>query len=373
MSQPCSDFDLLEADIRRQAKLLAGRLTALRRAAAETAAGLQPFQRVYLVSCGDGLSASLAAAHAWEGLLDCPVEAVPAMTFAGYTAKNAAPGSLAVFISQSGKVVRMMDALALARRHGLQSLVITSSPMSPLAQLDAGSRILDLGYQRLGFVPGTSAYTYTLAALYELAAALGKDPAAQGRIQAEMDVLPEALEAAIQAAWVPAAEFAGRLSAGDTVFCLGSGPFSGTAHYTMRKLFEICQLKAVLLETEEYAHDAYYAMDAHTPAILYAPPDGTFRRCAEVAGYLDGLGCPLLVVSAPDRNRAFSGGNVVFMGLPSAATLQATLTYPLAAQTVACLSGRRLGGSFYACNDPQRYESGDSQIYESARMDLDGG
>jgi glucosamine 6-phosphate synthetase-like amidotransferase/phosphosugar isomerase protein len=139
----------------------------------------------------------------------------------------------------------------------------------------------------------------------------------------------------------------------------------------MRKLYEICQSKAALLETEEYAHDAYYALDADTPAILFAPPDAGFRRCAEVAGYLAEIGCPLLVVSGAERRTHFPDQGITFTGLPGASTVETTLTYAVAAQALACQAGQHLGGAFYACNNPTRYARGDEQIYGSKRMDLE--
>ena len=81
MSEECSDYDLLRADIQRQPEVLAEGLPYLRETAERVSARLQTPGRVYLVACGDGLSAALAASHTWERLLGCPVEAVPAMTF----------------------------------------------------------------------------------------------------------------------------------------------------------------------------------------------------------------------------------------------------------------------------------------------------
>lgn len=372
MCDPYSDFELLAADIRRQPGLLAERLSFLRQGAEEACAHLSRPTRVYLVACGDGLSAGLAVHFTWERLLGCPVEAVPAMTFSRYSVENAQPGALVVLISQSGKVVRMLEALACAQRHGLAVLVVTSNPDSPLACLATGSPIFNLGFTRVGFVPGTSAYTYTLAALFELAGALSRNTSLAEDVHQQIERLPQALTSAVESAWQSVEEFSQRLDKNQVVFILGSGPAYGTAHYTMRKLFEICQVRATLLETEEYAHDAYYAMDARTPAVLFAPPDAGFRRCAEAAAYIAGAGCPLTVISSPEQQSHFAKHGIVFVGLPSSSPLESTLTYAVAAQALACLAGRHLGGSFYACADPERYASGDAQIYESARMDLEG-
>jgi glucosamine--fructose-6-phosphate aminotransferase (isomerizing) len=373
MSEACSDFELLAADIRRQPGLLRERIPYLRGAAGEACAGLPQPSRVYLVACGDGLSAALAASNTWEQLLGCPVEAAPAMTFSRYRAQNAGPGSLAVVISQSGQVVRVIEALACAVRRGLETLVVTNKPESPLRSLMPEGRTFMLGFERLGFTPGASAYTYTLAALYELAAALSPSEAGRRELREQIDRLPQALGGAVEAVWKPVGEFAGRLEKGSTIFILGSGPAYGTAHYSMRKLFEICQVKATLLETEEYAHDAYYALDAHTPVLLFAPPDAGLRRCVEIASYLAQVGCPLAVVSGPEQRSSFGGDQLTYIELPGAEAVEASLTYPVAGQALACLAGKRLGGAFYACDDPARYASGDAQIYESARMDLEDG
>jgi len=371
MSQNCSDFELLAADIRRQPGLLAERLPYLRQTAEQICAGLPPPSRIYLVACGDGLSAALAACYTWERLLGCPVEAVPAMTFSRYMVENAPPGALAIAISQSGRVIRVIEALACAQRRGLETLVVTNKPESPLAGLVTEGHVFKLGFNRLGFTPGASAYTYTLAALYELAAAMSRQRGVAQDVQEQLDRTPQAVGAAVESAWQPAGDFARQLSRGNVIFTLGSGPAFGTAHYTMRKRYEICQSKAVLLETEEYAHDAFYAMDRETPTILYAPPDAGFRRCREIAGYLAGIGCPLLVVSGADQQAHLVREGFSFAGLPGASAVETTITYAVVAQALACQAGKILGGAFYACDNPTRYNQGDAQIYESERMDLE--
>jgi glutamine---fructose-6-phosphate transaminase (isomerizing) len=371
ISDECSDFELLKADIHRQPELLAEGLPYLRQTAAQACTGLRTPSRVYLVACGDGLSAALAASFTWQRLLGCPVEAVPAMTFSRYTVLNAPPSSLAVVISQSGKVIRVIEALACAQRSGLQTLVVTNKPESPLASLVPTNCAFQLKFTRLGSIPGTSAYTYTLAAIYELAGAMSRDSGLARELHQQLDRSPKVVATAVESAWQPAGDFARRLSRNQVIFVLGSGPAYGTAHYTMRKLYEICQSKAALLETEEYAHDAFYALDKNTPVILFAPPDAGFHRCSEVAGYLSEIGCPVLVVSAEAQRSNFAQPGISFAGLPGANLVETSLTYAVAAQAVVCQAGQLLGGAFYACNNPTRYAQGDEQIYESKRMDLE--
>ena len=172
---PVSDYRVLEADIRRQPDFLAAQLPYLRQTAEQACAYLSAElpPRIYLVANGDGLSANLSVRYTWEQLLGCPVEAVPAMTFSRYAIESAPPGALVILISQSGKVVRVIEAMAAALRRGLPVLLFTSSPDSPLARMASG-RIFNLAFTRIGFTPGTRAYTYTLAALYEFAAAFSQ-------------------------------------------------------------------------------------------------------------------------------------------------------------------------------------------------------
>jgi fructoselysine-6-P-deglycase FrlB-like protein len=253
----------------------------------------------------------------------------------------------------------------------LETLVLTYKPESLLASLVHNDHIFKLGFTRLGFTPGASAYTYTLVALYEIAAALSRNDSRVRELRQQMDDLPPMVASAVENVWRPAGDLARQLSRGQVILTLGSGPAYGTAHYTMRKLYEICQSKAALLETEEYAHDAFYALDTDTPTILFAPPDAGFHRCAEVAGYLGEIGCPVLVVSGAEQQPIFPSQGIYFAGLPGASTVETTITYAVAAQALACQAGQLLGGAFYACNNPTRYARGDAQIYESQRMDLE--
>jgi glucosamine--fructose-6-phosphate aminotransferase (isomerizing) len=366
---PPTHFDLLIQDIQRLPDLLEQMTPNLRRQAAEIAASISPRPpRVYLVGCGDSLNVGMAARFAWERLLRLPVEAVPAQTFARHLVESAPPGALVVAFSQSGKVSRVIEALRVGGARGLQTLAVCGRTGSPLA-LEPADQHWVFNFPKLGFVPGTTSYLTGIALYLELACALTPDTAQAGELQAAIDYLPEVIRAALPALQQTAQRGAADISRQHPLLLLGAGPQLASAHYAARKFFEISQVIAMAQETEEYAHDEYSVVDAQVPALIFAPPDRSYSRSREIAGWLRRLGLPLSAAASPACAADFEALGALVYPVPETHPDLAPLLYALPAQLLNYYTALRLGGAYYATHDPVHDADGDPQIYESEILD----
>src|SRR5438132_866116 len=159
------------AGIRQQADWLAHGPRELLAAARTALTGSAP-PRVYLTGCGDSHYAGLAARQAFESWSGIPTQALPALELARYELAHAPGGAWAVCVSNSGKVVRTVEAATLAREHGLTAIGVTYDGDSRLAQ--AAEATIAYRYDDPGFGPGTISYLASLTALYVLALRAGE-------------------------------------------------------------------------------------------------------------------------------------------------------------------------------------------------------
>src|SRR2546426_8540194 len=78
--------------------------------------------RIYLAGCGDSHYAGLAARLAFERWSGVPTQALPSLELSRYELELAPAGAWAVCVSNSGEVVRTVEAAANARARGLLAI-----------------------------------------------------------------------------------------------------------------------------------------------------------------------------------------------------------------------------------------------------------
>jgi glucosamine 6-phosphate synthetase-like amidotransferase/phosphosugar isomerase protein len=358
-------LDLIEADIARESSTLDEATRALRVNASAIAEPLPASPtRVYLIGCGDSLDAGIAARFAWERLVDIPVEAVPAMTFATSVVDHAPEGSLVVALSQSGKVSRVVEGIRAARSRGLATATITANAGSPLAQEPSDASWV-MEFEKLGAVPGTTSHLVGTVAMYELGCAMATHDEARDRLHAELDGLAELVANTVAGCGLPAKTHADAMGRDLPVLLLGYGPVLSSARFTVRKLLELTQLIALWQETEEYAHDEYSLVEPRFRVMQFAPPDRGRTRSGEVARYLNRLGVHLSVVTDGAESDSYEDVADVIYALPDCPASLVPLLYSIPGQLMSLATARRVGGSLYGMAEQVHREDGDPQIYES--------
>jgi glutamine---fructose-6-phosphate transaminase (isomerizing) len=259
--------------------------------------------RIYLAGCGDSHYAGLAARLAFERWSGIPTQALPSLELSRYELELAPAGAWVVCVSNSGKVVRTVEAAANGRARGLLAIGVTYDPDSRLA-IEADVTLL-FRYDDPGFGPGTISYVASLGALYALAiraAELG------GR---EVDGLLESVEAegpassaTIDLSGPVAEQLAFELPDAAKVDVVGGGPSYGTAFFGRAKLIESAHTPGGAHELEEWAHEEFFCTAPGTTTIVVAPPGASHDRAVEQLEAAREIGATAVAVSEPDTPAA---------------------------------------------------------------------
>lgn len=360
-----TNLELLAEDMRRQPALLRSSIDGLRTPIRELADGIGRPSRIYIVGCGDSLNIGMTVRFEWERLLGVPVHAIPALTFSRFEVANVPPDALVITLSQSGTVVRVVEAARASYLRGIDTITMSASGTSPLAQEPASATFVT-DFPKLGFVPGTTSYPYHLAIYYELGLAFAErwgTRADVGAARENLDRLPQLVEASLDGMWHVAQEHAQYFDRSQPFLLLGSGPNFPSVLFIARKLFEVPQIAALAQETEEYAHDEYSIVSRSVPSLLIAPDDSAARRSAEILTSLLNLESPTAVVV--ERGKAPAGPRWIYEMEPGLDELYTPLLATLPGQVLTYELGRTIGGSFYATDDPIHLRDGDDLIYRS--------
>lgn len=153
--------------------------------------------RIFIIACGSSYHVGIVSKYIWEKLLRRPVEVVLASEFR-YCDPLVDENSLVIVISQSGETLDTMAAMREAKRRGGRTLAIVNVVGSSIAR-EADDVLYTWAGPEIA-VATTKAYStqlvlMDLVGLY-LADSLGSlDPAEYAAIVAEIQCLPEKMEA----------------------------------------------------------------------------------------------------------------------------------------------------------------------------------
>ena len=298
----------------------------------------QHWQAIYTAGCGDSFYAGLACEMAFARFSRLPVKALAAMPFARYEADQA-PTSAGLFgISNSGQVARSIEAVALARAAGLDTVAVTGNVESGIAREAAATVAVPIA--PMGRAPGIRSYTVQLVSLLLCAIRVGE--LRQVLTAAEADgwrqrlvEIADCMAATIEAVDVPARQAAERFSDHEDWVFLGSGPHYATALFSAAKLVESCGVNAWGQDIEEWGHIQFFNSREPTPTCLIVPPGRSLDRALELLPHVKAVGRRTLVVAQGDP--ASLPVNVdVFLPVPRPVPeLFAPLVYCLAGELLA--------------------------------------
>jgi glucosamine--fructose-6-phosphate aminotransferase (isomerizing) len=264
--------------------------------------------RVYLAGCGDSHYAGLAARQAFEAWSGIPTQALPALELSRYELEFAPPGSWAVCVSNSGKVVRTVEAATAARARGLQTIAVTYDALSRLAA--AAGTTLAYRYADPGFGPGTISYVASLGALYALAVRAAELAGRQATLD-HVEAQAAASERTIELAGDAAQRLGSDLPAGSKIDVVGGGPSLATALFGRAKLIEAAHALGGAHELEEWAHEEFFCTAAGTVTVVVSPPGASHDRAAEQLAAARATGATAVAVCPPDAPAAAEADHVL--------------------------------------------------------------
>jgi glucosamine--fructose-6-phosphate aminotransferase (isomerizing) len=285
-------MDLALDKLMHQGEMVANTIESVRGQLDDVVGATSP-ERIYLVGCGDSLSAALSARRAFEQLTGLPTVALESMECARYTLLP--PGSLVIWVSTTGEVNMTLEAGRAARQSGVDVIGVTAEKESRIAQ----------EFPCLVFNPGLSDpahlaymtfifcnFSFSLATLYLIALHIGSsrghlDDRRAGKIEAEITEIPDAIAQTVNCS-AAVREYVEGVSEEADFYFLGTGPSYGVARFLQAKFFEQVQHPAYAVELEEFPHEWSFLLKPGEDAQVWfiVPPGPSQERALEImAGY----------------------------------------------------------------------------------------
>jgi glucosamine--fructose-6-phosphate aminotransferase (isomerizing) len=236
-------------------------------------------KRISISACGTAYLAGLIAKYWFERLARIPVEIDVASEFR-YREAPLEPGSLALFVSQSGETADTLASLRYATAEKQHTVSVVNVPTSTMAR-ESNVVAQTLAGVEVG-VASTKAFTCQLTVLLALAIAAGR---ARGTLSAEEEkelvdaliavpgLMTEAMRREHQIELL-----ARELSKAKDVLYLGRGTSYPLAMEGALKLKEISYIHAEGYAAGELKHGPIALIDETMPVIVIAPHDHIFEK-----------------------------------------------------------------------------------------------
>jgi len=202
-------------------------------------------KEIILTGCGDSFFSGQATRYFFQKLCDIRTLAIPSMEFSRHELpdhKSQFPSNpFVVGTSISGRVIRTVEALGIAKELNLLSLAITSDSDSPLAK--NAQYVANLSMPSLPHIPGILSYRLSLISLFLLAIHIaevkGNVTLAEGdRYRDKLRASIEQMNRTIQTSEKAAKELAENYEKDSYYVFVGDGPNFATACFSAAKVVE---------------------------------------------------------------------------------------------------------------------------------------
>ena len=235
--------------------------------------------RVLIVACGTAYYAGVVAKYWFEQIAKIPVDVDVASEFR-YREPPIGPGTLAVFVSQSGETADTLAALRYCAGKASAIAAVVNVAESSIAR-ESDVILPILAGPEIG-VASTKAFTCQLIVLYLLAvtAAHARGALDAASVQEKCEALrslPGLFRIALDSA-ADMAEAARKISTARDVLFLGRGAMYPLALEGALKLKEISYIHAEGYPSGELKHGPIALVDDAVPVVVMAPRDALFDK-----------------------------------------------------------------------------------------------
>jgi glucosamine--fructose-6-phosphate aminotransferase (isomerizing) len=285
----------LEAELHEQPAALR-RLIERQRSYAEQIGDLfrsNDVQYILIASRGSSSNAARYAQYLLGRAHRVPVAFATPSLFTLYEQPPRLDGALVIGISQSGKSPDVVEVVAEARRQGRPTVALTNSPASPLGMAADAVLKLEAGNERA--VAATKTYVNSLGAVALLFATTTGDEHAL----AELEHLPEQLEAQLERSWRDLAKLDGFGGiGGGTVVARGIN--FCTASEIALKIRELSGLLFESYSAADLMHGPVAAIAEGWPVIAVAPSGPAFAAMVDAVDAVDRRGARTIVIASDE-------------------------------------------------------------------------
>ena len=300
--------------------------------------------RISIAACGTAYYAGMVARYWFERLARLPVEVDIASEFR-YREAPLDPGSLAIFISQSGETADTLASLRYAREQKQHVLSIVNVPSSTIAR-ESDIVMPTLAGPEIG-VASTKAFTCQLAALAALAIAAGRargvlSETDEKRLVHALIEVPRHLTEALSLE--PQIEHLARdLAKCRDVLYLGRGTSYPIALEGALKLKEISYIHAEGYAAGELKHGPIALIDETMPVVVIAPYDRVFEKTVSNMQEVAARGGRLILVTDAKGAAAAEGQKLATLTLPTMPATVDPIVYAVPVQLIAYHTAVALG------------------------------
>ena len=234
---------------------------------------------VQMVACGTAYYSCAVAEYWFEQIAKLPVKIDIASEFR-YRQPVLAPGTLAIFVSQSGETADTLAALRYCKDAGLKTAAVVNVPTSTIAR-EVDTVWPTLAGPEIG-VASTKAFTAQLCALAAAVIAVGRAKGTVSRgeeiqLTTALSEVPRLISETLKLDNA-ISKTAYHLSKARDVLYLGRGVHYPIALEGALKLKEISYIHAEGYASGELKHGPIALIDEKTPVIFVAPHDGLFDK-----------------------------------------------------------------------------------------------
>ncbi|KPP87088.1 MAG: glutamine-fructose-6-phosphate transaminase (isomerizing) GlmS [Rhodobacteraceae bacterium HLUCCA08] len=293
-------------------------------------------QRMTLVACGTASYACLTAKYWFEQLAGLPVEVDVASEFR-YREPPVTPGTVALFVSQSGETADTLAALRYMAGKADSIVSVVNVDTSTIAR-ESDLPLPILAGTEIG-VASTKAFTCQLTVLLLLALKAAVDRGAmtaarQEELLAELRTLPGLLSHALTTEDATRALSRKLAEARDILF-LGRGVMYPLALEGALKLKEISYIHAEAYASGELKHGPIALIDKTVPVIVMAPRDALFDKTISNMQEVMARGGKVLLISDATGIDAAGDGVWQSLRMPAVDPILAPILYAVPAQLLA--------------------------------------
>ena len=293
-------------------------------------------ERLTMVACGTAFYACMVAKYWFEQLAGLPVEIDVASEFR-YREPPVTPGTVALFVSQSGETADTLAALRYMAGKADKIVSVVNVPESSIAR-ESDIALPILAGTEIG-VASTKAFTCQLTTLAILALQAAH---ARGRMNdaelaeklANLRALPGVLNIALGIE-DKSTKISRKLAEARDILFLGRGAMYPLAHEGALKLKEISYIHAEAYASGELKHGPIALVDKHVPVIVMAPRDALFEKTISNMQEVMARGGKVLLITDKKGSKEAGEGVWETILMPEIDPFLAPILYAVPAQLIA--------------------------------------
>ena len=297
---------------------------------------LASIERLTMVACGTAFYAALTAKYWFEKIAHVPVEVDVASEFR-YREPPVAPGTSALFVSQSGETADTLAALRYMTSQNATIISVVNVPESSIARESDLVLPLHAGVE-IG-VASTKAFTaqLTVLALLAIKVAYAKGVISEAQYRVYISDINRIPGLVSQALGIDTAvqKVARKLATAQDVIFLGRGAMYPIAMEGALKLKEISYIHAEGYPSGELKHGPIALIDKKIPVVVLAPMDSLFEKSVSNMQEVMARSGKVLLLSCQNGLNAASDGTWSTLTMPATTELIAPILYAIPAQLLA--------------------------------------